>query len=442
MARTIRFNFSLSDRSPRVARYLAPAWWYGACEEFQPAPLLPVSNQYDEHIGSALTWVGEHMVHGGFEDGSVARHAGKDLPRHEPGWEGEMPYSQFLGAWRSGDAEDYSRALRSAYYFADVAVDHAAKSVRMHGYGGDAFSVPMNRLQGCIAGYLETGDPYLLDTARSVTETSYWTNKNSWPRLAVGRDACFIRSAVLLYRYFAEEHFRRMAHECSLMVAHSQRPDGSFGDQAGGTGIHAWGAYVTKPWMGLLALGGVIDYLELFPDEPKLAASVKRFADWLMAERWEHGGGMGWSYQHAYDGGRKYLHHPLGKFWELPTPNLWHHESLGRLLLFCAERFDEPAYFQAWTESHAVAKVEGGDHAVNARLQFLPWVQARLWNAILTPEGVQIDPRHWGPGTPERGEVLTPHGRLRVWWNADGNACRAVSTERPMPAAVLAASGT
>ena len=27
-----------------MARYQAPAWWYGLCEEFQPEPLLPVSN--------------------------------------------------------------------------------------------------------------------------------------------------------------------------------------------------------------------------------------------------------------------------------------------------------------------------------------------------------------------------------------------------------------
>ena len=33
VARTVRFSFSLSNRSPHVARYLAPDWWYGYCEE-------------------------------------------------------------------------------------------------------------------------------------------------------------------------------------------------------------------------------------------------------------------------------------------------------------------------------------------------------------------------------------------------------------------------
>jgi hypothetical protein len=39
-------------------------------------------------------------------------------------------------------------------------------------------------------------------------------------------------------------------------------PDGSFGDQGGGAGIHGWNAYITKPWMGLMATGGMVDYIE------------------------------------------------------------------------------------------------------------------------------------------------------------------------------------
>jgi hypothetical protein len=422
MARTIRFSLSLSDRSPRVVRYLAPAWWYGVCEEFLPQPLLPVANEYDSSTRAARRWVLDHIVQHGFEDGSVPRHDyfekdAKGRKRNEPGWEGEIPYAQFLGAWRSGDAEEYSAALRSAYHFTDIAVDHAAKLVRMHGYPPNAIAIPMNRLQGTIAAYLETGDPYLLDTAQAVTAHAYWTHKNSWPRMAVGRDACFARSAMLLYRYFADEGFRRIARDTAMAVVESQRPNGSFGDQGGGTGIHQWGGYITKPWMGLLALNGVLDYLECFPDEPRFADAVRRFADWLMQERFDHDGVRTWSYQHDFDGRRQYFD-PFGsrQVIELPGPGRWHQETLGRLLMFCALRFKQPAYFDAWAESHAGCRESYHDHSSAAALQFIPWVQAKLWNATLTEHGIRIRPVHFGPRTPKEGRILTPDGEVVVRW--------------------------
>jgi hypothetical protein len=420
MARTLRFSLSLSDRSPRIARYLAPAWWYGVCEEFLPEPLLPVSNSYDDTTATASSWVTKHIERGGFEDGSVPRGvtALKDdvNARCEPGWEGEIPYAQFLRAWRTGDSEEYSCAMRSAYYFADVIVDHAAKAVRMHGYPPPGFSVPMNRVQACVAAYLETGDSYLLETAQAVTANSYWTHKNSWPRLAVGRDACFIRSAVLLYRYFAEDFYRKIAYEAAVNTVQSQRPNGSFGDQGGGAGIHMWSGYVTKPWMGLLALNGVLDYLELFPDEPLLLDGVRKFADWLMDERFDHDGIVSWSYQHDFDGRREYYHPLTDEVMALPGRHVWHHDSLGRLLTFCAIRFEQPEYFQAWAQSREGQKVrwEKGDHSTAAALQFIPWVQAKLWNATLNDDGVHIEPNNFGTFAPMEACIQTPEGELPV----------------------------
>lgn len=170
MARTLRFSLSLSDRSPRIARYLAPSWWFGACEEFLPAPLLPVSNSYDKTTNAATQWIFDHVQSGGFEDGSIPRHASppqnEGAPaHHEPGWEGEVSYGLFLRAWRTGSHRQYFQALRSAYYFSDVCVDHAAKAVRYrYGFLPYGFSVPMNRVQASIAAFLETGDSYLSNT--------------------------------------------------------------------------------------------------------------------------------------------------------------------------------------------------------------------------------------------------------------------------------------
>jgi hypothetical protein len=417
-ARTLRFSLSLSERSPRIARYIAPAWWFGACEEFLPAPLLPVANEYDETTNAGAQWISEHIQNGGFEDGSIPRHASRPQNnsaslRHEPGWEGEIPYALFLRAWRTGSHREYSQALRAAYYFSDVCVDHAAKAVRMHGFLPYGFSVPMNRVQACVAAFLETGDGYLLETAQAVTTESYWTHKNSWPRMAVGRDACFVRSAVLLYRYFAIDFFRDIARDAAHDTIQSQRENGSFGDQGGGAGIHSWAAYITKPWMGILATGGVLDYLELFPDDEFLLHGVKKFADWLMAERHEENGVLGWSYQHDFNGGRAHYQPSNGQQQTLPGPMRWHQEGLGRLLTFCALRFGEPEYFAAWAQSYAAHPAPRSDHGVSAALQFLPWVQAKLWQAQLTANGIETSPARFA-GAPHSAKILAPEGEILI----------------------------
>ena len=423
VARTLRFSLSLSDRSPRVARYLAPAWWYGVCEEFVAEPLLPVSNAYDEKVREFNQGVRERIIARGFEDGSMpagAKTADSPCNRAESSWKGDLPYAQFLTAWRTGDVVDYENAMRSAYYVTDVGIDHAVNMARMQGYPAGAFSVTLNRVQGCIAAYLETGDAYLLDTAQAVLDNSFWTHKNSWPRMAVGRDACFINSAVLFYRYFADEHYRRLAYESCLTVHHAQRLEGSFGDQGGGSGIHGWAAYITKPWMGLLAVGGLLDYLELFPDEPALLETVKKFADWLMAVRFDHDGVMGWSYQHDYDGQNRCYEMYSARWIDLPLPGLWHHETLARLLTFCTLRFDDPTYMDAWAASHAATGIGTHDYIVTAALSYLPWVQAKLWNAGLTADGIRIQPLHFGPRTPQQGQIMAPQGMIEIAWNDDG----------------------
>ena len=185
--------------------------------------------------------------------------------RHDSSWKGDIPHALLQCAWRSGNAQDYENALRLTYHFTDVAVDHAMKMVRMQGYLPPAISPTLSRVQAPIAAYFELGDPYLLRTAKAVLETTFWTHMNSWPRMAVGRDACFINGAMLLYRYCGDDHYRQIAYEGALAVVHAQRENGSFGDQGGGSGVHSLAAYITKAWMGLLATSGLVDYLELFP---------------------------------------------------------------------------------------------------------------------------------------------------------------------------------
>jgi len=448
MARTLRFSFSLSGQSPTVARYLPPAWWYGLCEEFTPAALLPVTCEWETAMDEAREWVRTSSVACGFEEGAVPRYleTAWETPggvRHEAGWDGEMPYAQFLDAWRTGCGEDYERALRSAWHFTDVAVDHAAKLVRMHGFGPHSFSLPMNRMQGTLAAYLETGVPYLLETARAVVSNAHWQHLNSWPRHAVGRDVCYVRGAVLLYRYFGDAFYKEIAREGALTLACSQEACGSFGDQGGGTGLHQRAGYLAKPWMGLLGLNGVLDYLEIDPDEPQLQNCVRRFADWLLAERWERDGRTTWSYEHAYLGEREF---PLGPGHSraLPTQERWHQETLARLLGYCALRYDQPVYLQAWRESylntlHAPATHTVSSNTVAPLLEFLPWLAARLLHATATGDGVAVEARLLNAEMPLRWEIATPYGRVPLTRQPDEAAFRRflpVAERNAPPAAV------
>ncbi|MCX5660646.1 MAG: hypothetical protein NTW19_13125 [Planctomycetota bacterium] len=425
MARTVRFTLSLSDRSPRVARYVAPAWWYGLCEEFDAAPLLPVSNEYDRRLDSARDWSRRAIHNGGFEDGALARSINAnpdslDRGRSEPGWEGEAPHALFMLAWRSADPQLHADAMRAAYYFTDVAIDHAAKMVRMHGYPPFAFSNPMNRVQAPIAAYLECGDPYLVEAAQAVIDNAHWTQKNSWPRMAVGRDAKYVRGAVMLHRYLGDEHYRRIAHEGAMAAAESQRENGSFGDQAGGTGIHQWGAYITKPWMGLMATEGMLDYLDLLPGDAMMLACVRRFGDWLMRARYDHNGVMGWGYQHDFNGEPRHWDFYTDKWIDLPGVHLWHQDSLGRLLGACTLESGDPSYLDAWAESFAKQGAVGGDHDLTTVAQSIPWIQSRLWRATPSPSGVRVKPLHFGPRTPAHASIMAPSGPVAVHWNSDG----------------------
>lgn len=424
MARTLRFSLSLNpDRYSSTARYLAPGWWYGLCEELTPAPLLPVSNEYDHVLEGGREYSRNGILKLGFEDGNLPRHGSaqgdrNDHSRYEPSWEGEIPYAMFLDAYRTGDEEDYNNAMRSAWFFTDVVIDHAAKLARMHGFPPNAFAPPMNRLQGTIAAFLETGDPYLFDTAEAAVEAAYRLEMNSWPRMSVGRDACFVRSAILLYRYFNSEHFLRIARESAMHVVHAQRPNGSFGDQGGGTGIHQWSAYITKPWMGLLSTACVIDFLELFPNEPAMFECVKKFGDWLLRERVVRNNVRTWAYQHDTNGDREFYDMYRKGMTTLPSPQQWHQENLARLLTFCTQRTGDPAYFDAWAESHEgwvkAGRTYSGDHSVSAALQYIPWLQANLWQARWENGKLVTKPADYGPRTPRAATISTPSGEVKA----------------------------
>jgi hypothetical protein len=79
------------------------------------------------------------------------------------------------------------------------------------------------------------------------------------------------------------------------------------------------------------------------------------------------------------------------------------------------------SYLDAWAQSHAVVKKPGHDHGASAALQFLPWLQDKLWGARLEKGAVTLRPVHFGPLTPHQGQVQGPDGPKDVSWNEDGS---------------------
>ncbi len=292
----------------------------------------------------------------------------------------------------------------------------------MHGYPPHAFSLPMMRIQGTIAAYLETGDPYLMQTGEALVENAFRLHRNSWPRMATGRDGAFVRSTILMWRYFANAHFRDKVREAVYDIMATQRSDGSFGDQGGGSGIHSRGAYITKPWMCIYAINGVLDYLELVdPDEPRMNEAVQALADWMLRERWDRGDGIrALSYQHPTLGNPR---HYNGMEWiDLPSDAPWHHEAMARLLAWASLRKNDAEYLNAWAESHQRVRGPGMDQSAAGAFQFLTWLQARLWNARLDENArcIHVDATSFGELMPRSAELLTPDGPIAVHWTGPG----------------------
>lgn len=401
MSRTLHFSLSFSDRSPRIARYLAPYWWYGVNGELSGRSFVPVTGVLRDWESDAEKWLELGMKRGGFEHGNLPRTVDLENDpglnedgRRQQGWEGEIPEAYLLFAYRCGEESVYEDALAASWYFHDVIIDHADKSVRSGGHQPPAVSLTMLRPLCLVGLYLETGYHHPLETAEAVIQNGWWVHRNSWPRFAIGRDATFARAAMMLYRFTGKEVYREIGRMMCEDIGKVQLPHGPFGDQGGGACLHGWPGFVVKPWMGAMATNVVLDYLELFPDgNPEFWEIIKRYVDWLMSERRDPGDGKGraWFYQHEYADTRVHYENSFPAPLLLPR-NPWHHENLGRLLWMASDHFGDPEYFAAWAESHFRPRARGGlDQSVCAAMQFLPLTESRL--VEVEAGGAQKPPR-------------------------------------------------
>lgn len=423
VARTVRFAASLGDVSPVITHLTVPEWWYAVSGDLWPDGALPVRDYWDKRIDSRYQKVRGYR-HGTFDVNHIANI-----------FEGEVPYSQLLYFYRSGNLEHGRRAIRDAYYIADIAFDHSTETMRMHDYPLDGSTSPaLFRTVGMLFGYLETGDPYLLECAESATSHWYWMDRHNWPRFAYGRDGASIRSLVFLWDYTGNEDYRVKARDAMRRMIQCQQADGSYRDQGGGTGIHAASHMPVKPWMTNLATDAILDYLERCPDEePDLWRAAAKAWDFMLRVGIQPDGTIRWPYQVRYADSTRSpwvaARQPETKG-RLPTPNDLVHGHKARLFNLATRRTGDARYFDTWRKffdsnwADASNKGKGiHPHPFNKQLQHLPYGQAHTWNAHWENGELSIRPIASNYCRGMSAIILTPRGpvSLRIARTDAGN---------------------
>ena len=416
VARTVRFTLSMGDAAPAVTRLVVPDWWYAQAGELWPDCVLPVHDARDRIIDTCQAGVLERFrEREGCFDCSVLN---RNL------WEGELPYTEMLQFYLSGDLDVHELAVDECYYLADVGMDHATETLRMQEYPFGAVAAPLQRTVAMTFAWLETGDPYFLNCSEAIANRFYWTDRLNWPRRSYGRDAASVRSLIFLWDYTGKEDYLAMAREALGRTVACQRPDGSCGDQGGGVGVQGGSACeITKPWMALLAADPVIDYLSRRPGDEELHASLVRTGEFLLRSQFEHDGVWTWAYQYGYGDNP-------GDPWAMrndPTGFAPHpvapHSVPGyraRFLPFLTRLTGDLRYLEAWQRFAEVQWMARGEfrkdvgYTSNKMVQNIPFEQAHTWNARMEEGTLRVSPLLTDVMPVISAEIVTPLGRIKI----------------------------
>lgn len=430
VARTVRLTLSLSDAPPAVAVYAVPAWLHGMGGSLWPDAALPAQGPASRLVNDGARWLRDSMLRNCFDDGSVARghRWARDGRVGESGWEGETAWALMAAYYLSGDAAVRSDALRVAYNLADVATDHADGAVLMHGHGLDARSLPMQRVLGLIAGYAETADPYLLETAQMVVDQAYWWDRANWPRRSFGRDAAYIRGLIALADVADGAHYLERAREALHRCAACQRADGAFTDQGGTVGLHAMVNEIVKPWMNSIMAEAMADFLDRAGDDV-VRESFLRAARWLAdAALRDPDGNVYWGYKYRHGENAADPRSPAVPFppvtGRLPVQprtkgdNPEIHDgpraSLLRILATAARLTGEAQYTELCfgTLGTPGGGYHGIDQSANKCIEQSAWFDSHLLAAAWTGEGIAVDPVPLAAERRVAVRVATPRGEI------------------------------
>lgn len=260
-ARTFRFQLSLSEAPPVIARYRAPTWWYALSGEPWPSGYLPVRGGWDR-LGEIRTdATRQEMVRGRFDGGS-------GLSAND----GDGGVGMMQNYYHTGRPEMLTDTLASCYYWADLAVDHTDFTVHQWVGGWGWKTCAYAKFRDVLYGYLETGDPYLLDTAQMAAD-AYWAwYRSNWPRCSIGRDNFELGAWALMWRLFDTQHARERTMEMVRMSRTVLDSRGSIGGQMG-AGPHP--GYLSAIYMTGVSMLGMLDVAEAAVEKRDDAAEAQ-----------------------------------------------------------------------------------------------------------------------------------------------------------------------
>jgi hypothetical protein len=236
VSRSFWLDIGLNGTSTRVARYHIPAEWYHRCgviESDRPGPAAAMAAR-------SANLIREETHKGGIDTGRVWRYLRRDRRNNKPGedaaeWDGSLPQAMFTLAYQSGESPDqwWQLYIQQAYHAADVAVYHGSWMCRLEGSAVFNAPLPKFRFGGMVFGYLETGDPYLLEVARALAGVYMAMETALQPRSAMGRDTYPLASLLTLWDHSADALYLDFARQTATRLLRTQMEDGGFAGQAG-----------------------------------------------------------------------------------------------------------------------------------------------------------------------------------------------------------------
>lgn len=368
-ARTARFGLSLGSAG-LPSRYLASPEQYLLAGDIGGVPLempakpneLPDRFKPVEAFSRAARAVHlRNEMKCGFSTGGVFRYL-DNFPdgRWEFSNDGNEAASFFRGAYLLSDAPLYDLATRNADFTADINCDHARFVVHYHGVDATPaiYSLIYMRFGGLVQAYLESGDPYYLETAEAAANRWISLHRQHWPRRNMGRDAEPVEGILLLHDYTGQDYYFDAARRIALDVVASLDQDGMWRSGAGAGPFWGANALVGSPWNGAHLAAGLAEFMARCPDSdpawPVLKEGARRYLrKWidLVAEmNHHHRTGVGYAWRRHFSMslrlGEPQLQQDLLYLFEIATKLYQEQgEAFFKNGHHCAGYIDAPWYF-------------------------------------------------------------------------------------------------
>lgn len=244
VSRSFWFSLGLDGISPEVARYQVPTDWYMRCGEIESGESGPAAQM----AGRTVDMIRHYTHRGGMDTGRLWRYLRRDQRENRPyqdgpEWDATAASGLFLFSYQTGEcpSEVWEENLQHAYHAADISIYHGSWMPRLECSAELTAPISKYRIGGIVHAYLETGDPYLLEMARSmagVFMAAEWANE---PRHYIGRDVYPVAGLMTLWDYSADTLYLDFAHQAIRRLVATQNDDGGFSGQ-GGVGVYSGSA--------------------------------------------------------------------------------------------------------------------------------------------------------------------------------------------------------